>query len=79
MGDTDRLEKVLAVMLLQSMMGASQQEKAMQLNLAGFSSIEIADLLETATETVAVALSRGRHAKRHGPRPGRKPAVRSGR
>ena len=40
----DRVERLLALLLLQQMKGASQGEKAMQLNRAGFSNTEIADL-----------------------------------
>ena len=49
----DRLERLLGLLLLNSMKGVSQQEKAHQLNLAGFSNVEIADLLETSAQVVA--------------------------
>ncbi len=49
----DRLERLLGLLLLHGMKGMSQQEKAHQLNLAGFSNVEIADLLETSAQTVA--------------------------
>jgi DNA-binding CsgD family transcriptional regulator len=47
-----RTEAVLALLLLQSMKGATQAEKAVQLSLAGFTSIEIANLLQTTTAVV---------------------------
>jgi hypothetical protein len=42
-----RTEKILALLLLQNMKSATQAEKAVQLSVAGFTAIEIADLLET--------------------------------
>jgi DNA-binding CsgD family transcriptional regulator len=47
-----RTEKMLALLLLQSMKGATQAEKALQLSLAGFTAVEIADLLETSAAVV---------------------------
>lgn len=49
----DRVERLLGLLLLHSMKGSSQQEKAHQLSLAGFSNVEIADLLETRAQVVA--------------------------
>jgi hypothetical protein len=49
----DRIERVLALLLLQGMKGVSQQEKAHQLSVAGFSNVEIADLLETSAQVVS--------------------------
>ncbi len=49
----DRTERLLALILLNQMKGASQRDKAIQLNLAGFSNLEIANLLETTTAVVA--------------------------
>jgi hypothetical protein len=49
----DRIERLLGLLLLQAMKGTSQQEKAHQLNLAGFSNVEIADLLETSGQVIA--------------------------
>jgi DNA-binding CsgD family transcriptional regulator len=48
----NRAETVLALLLLQGMKGATQAEKAVQLSLAGFTSIEIANLLQTTTAVV---------------------------
>jgi len=56
MADTDRLERVLALLLVHSMKGASQQEKIVQLSVAGFTNYEIADLLQTTTGVVAQSL-----------------------
>ena len=49
----ERVERLLALSLMQGMKGTSQQEKAHQLSLAGFSNVEIADLLETSAQVVA--------------------------
>lgn len=52
MAERDRLERILALVLLQNMKGASQQDKIVQLSLAGFTNYEIADLLQTTTGVV---------------------------
>ena len=49
----DRTERLLATMLLELMRGASQREKALRLSLAGFTNVEIADLLQTSAQVVA--------------------------
>jgi len=56
MAESDRLERILALVLLHGMKGASQQDKIVQLSLAGFSNYEIADLLQTTTGVVAQSL-----------------------
>jgi predicted transcriptional regulator len=48
----DRTEKLLALLLLQSMKGATQAEKAVELSTAGFTAVEIADLLDTRAAVV---------------------------
>ena len=47
-----RIERLLALILIQQMKG-SQREKALQLNLAGFSNAEIADILQTTSAVIA--------------------------
>lgn len=59
----ERTERLLALILLNQMKGASQREKAIQLNLAGFSNVEIANLLETTTAVVSQALYEARKVK----------------
>ena len=59
----DRIEKLLAVLLLNNIKDAPISKKATQLNLAGFSNIEIADLLETSSQVIANALSANRKTK----------------
>lgn len=52
----DRIEKLLALLLLQQLKGAPQREKALHLNVAGFTNTEIADLLQTTAGVVAQSL-----------------------
>jgi hypothetical protein len=59
----DRVERLLALILMNQMKGASQREKAMQLNIAGFSNVEIANLLETTTAVIAQVLYESRKGK----------------
>ena len=42
------------------MKGAPQREKALQLNIAGFSNIQIAEFLDTNPATIAVSLSKSK-------------------
>jgi len=50
---TDRMERLLALSLVQNMKGATQAEKALQLSMAGFTNVEIADLLGTTAAVVS--------------------------
>ena len=56
----ERIERLLVLLLLQSMKEATQREKALQLNIAGFSNIEIAEFLDTNPATIAVSLSKSK-------------------
>jgi len=56
----DRSERLLALLLLQEAKGSSQREKTRLLSLAGFSNVEIADLLETTPAVVATNLYEAR-------------------
>jgi len=49
----DRNEKILALLLLESMKGAKQEDKVTKLRIAGFTNAEIADLLGTTAAVVA--------------------------
>jgi len=60
----DRTERLLAILLVESMRGTSQRDKAVRLNLAGFSNVEIADLLQTSAQVVAQYLYSSRKGKR---------------
>ena len=57
---TDRIERLLVLLLLQSMKGAPQKDKILQLNIAGFSNIEIAEFLDTNPFVVAVSISKSK-------------------
>lgn len=59
----DRMERTLALILVSQMKGISQREKAHQLSLAGFSNVEIADLLETSAQVIAQHLYTYRKSK----------------
>jgi len=59
----DRVEKLLALLLLQTMKGANQREKIVQLSRGGFSNIEIANFLGTSTGVVATYMSAARKGK----------------
>jgi DNA-directed RNA polymerase specialized sigma24 family protein len=57
----ERVERLLALLLIQDMKG--QQEKATQLSIAGFSNLEIADILQTSSGVIAQLLYTSRKAK----------------
>jgi len=58
--DIDRLERLIALLLIQNMAGKPDREKVKQLNLAGFSNVEIANILDTTAATVAQQLYESR-------------------
>ena len=64
MTDIDRTERLLALILLQDMKGASQRDKALALNVAGFSNVEIADLLQTTPAVIAQSLYEARRGSK---------------
>jgi DNA-directed RNA polymerase specialized sigma24 family protein len=66
LASTDRIEKLLALLLLHSLKGAPQRDKAVQLSLVGFSNVEIADLLQTSAAVVAQYLYEVRKKKKKG-------------
>jgi hypothetical protein len=63
--ENDRLERLSALLLLNSLGGKTMAEKAMQLNIAGFSNIEIAEFLQTKPTSIATLLSKKRKNKKH--------------
>lgn len=69
----DRSEKLLALILMQHMKSAPQREKVVQLNLAGFSNVEIADILETTGAVVSQSLYEARKGRKTPVRVRRKP------
>ena len=60
---TDRIERLLALLVIQSMKGATQADKALQLSLAGFTSVEIGNLLQTTQGVVGQYLYTARKKK----------------
>jgi DNA-directed RNA polymerase specialized sigma24 family protein len=62
--DSGRIERLLALLLLQNMKGASKAEKAVQLSIAGFTPVEIADMLDTKPPVVHQLLYLARKGKR---------------
>jgi predicted transcriptional regulator len=56
----DKAERLLALILLEQMKGATQKEKATKLSVAGFSNLEIANLLQITAARVADALYEAR-------------------
>lgn len=61
---SDRTEKLLALVLLQAMKGATQAEKAAQLSVAGFTAVEIADMLDTKAPVIHQLLYMRRKGKK---------------
>jgi len=60
----ERVEKLLIALLLHSMKGETMKYKAIQLNLAGFSNLEIAQLLETSPQVIANYVYQTRKSKK---------------
>lgn len=60
MAGTNRTDALLALILLQYMKAAPLRDKAVALNVAGFSNVEVADLLETSPAHVAQSLYESR-------------------
>jgi len=61
--DRDRAERLLALLLLQNMKSSTTGEKMLNLSIAGFSNIEIADILQIPTAGIAQRLYDARKAK----------------
>jgi len=58
----DRSERLLALLLLQQVKTSPQREKVRLLSVAGYSNVEIADLLETSAAVVSQNLYEARKA-----------------
>lgn len=63
MNSSQRLENLLALLLIQQMRNATRAEKVLQLNIAGFSNVEIADILQTTPDIVSDALYAARRTR----------------
>jgi hypothetical protein len=61
---SDRIEKLLAMLVVQNMKGATQADKALQLSLAGFTNVEIGNLLQTNPAVIASNLYAERKKKK---------------
>lgn len=62
--ESNRIERLLALLLVNIMKGAPAGEKVKQLNLAGFTNVEIADLLGITSAVVGQRLYEGRRKKK---------------
>jgi DNA-directed RNA polymerase specialized sigma24 family protein len=61
---SDRIERLLALLLMNSMKGTTTAERVKQLNLAGFTNVEIADLLDIKSAVVSQRLYEGRKKRK---------------
>lgn len=61
---TDKTDRLLALLLVAQLKGVPQREKVLQLNLAGFSNVEIAELLRMKSTAVAQSLYEAKKAPR---------------
>jgi DNA-directed RNA polymerase specialized sigma24 family protein len=60
----DRIEKLLALLLIDNMKSANQTLKIEKLSTAGFTNAEIADLLDIKSAAVAVRLSEAKKKRK---------------
>ena len=58
------MERLLILLLLQQMKGATQREKVKQLNMVGLTNSEIAEYLETSPQVVATYVYEGKKGKK---------------
>lgn len=61
---TERLEKILAMMLVKSMEDANQADRAFALSACGFSNADIAEMLGTTQGTINQLLYERRKGKK---------------
>jgi orotate phosphoribosyltransferase-like protein len=62
--ENERIENLLVLILLNFLKEENLSKKALQLSLAGFSNIEIANFLQTSAQVVANMLSKGRKKRK---------------
>jgi predicted transcriptional regulator len=62
----ERVERLLALLLLQNVKPANTTAKARELSIAGFTNVEIADLLGTTAAVVGQSLYAARKGKKKG-------------
>jgi len=63
---SDRIERLLALLLIREV--KTQREKIVQLNVAGFTNTEVADLLQTTAAVVNSELYAARKSKKKIPK-----------
>jgi DNA-binding NarL/FixJ family response regulator len=68
MQSQDRVEKLLALLLLHQLKSSPQQDKILNLSVAGFTNTEIADLLQTTSASVSQTLYMSRSKPRARPK-----------
>lgn len=64
MEGTERIERLLALILVHDMQDATPGDKAIALNRAGFSPAEIGELLGARANTISVQLTRAKKGGR---------------
>ena len=63
--DIERIERLLALILIEALKNSSQKEKVWKLNQAGFSNIEIAELLDTKPAVIATNIYEYKKSKKN--------------
>ena len=61
---SERIERLLAILVTQNMKGATQADKALQLSAVGFTNVEIGNLLQTKPAVIAQHLYAKRKKKK---------------
>lgn len=64
MNSEDRTQRLLALLLINQMKDTTIKEKAIQLNMAGFTNVEIADLLDSTAASISQFLYEANKEKR---------------
>jgi predicted transcriptional regulator len=60
----ERIERLLALLLIQNMKTANTAVKARELSIAGFTNVEIADLLGTTAASISQSLYAARKERK---------------
>jgi hypothetical protein len=60
----ERIERLLALLLIQNMKTANMTAKAKELSIAGFTNVEIADILGTTAAVIGQSLYAARRGKK---------------
>jgi predicted transcriptional regulator len=60
----ERIERLLALLLIQNMKPAKTAAKARELSIAGFTNVEIADILGTTAAVISQSLYAARKGKK---------------